>query len=159
MRGKAGIVIGLAVGYVLGSRAGRKRYDQIAAQWDKVWNLPAVQNQVARAEKFAVSTATTMPGTLWNGAVKIVKAATSQDSIDHGAEAAAGAAKEVAEDVAKTAKDSARAAKRAGQSAERAAKKAQAAAEAAADAAADAKSASVKASADTESAEAPKATD
>ena len=32
MRGKAGLVIGLAIGYVLGTRAGRERYEQIKAQ-------------------------------------------------------------------------------------------------------------------------------
>ena len=39
MKGKAGLVIGLAVGYVLGTRAGRERYEQIKEQWLKVWNL------------------------------------------------------------------------------------------------------------------------
>ena len=29
MRGKVGLVIGLGVGYVLGTRAGRERYEQI----------------------------------------------------------------------------------------------------------------------------------
>lgn len=39
MRGKAGLVVGLAVGYVLGSRAGRQRYEQIKSQALKVWNM------------------------------------------------------------------------------------------------------------------------
>lgn len=36
MRGKVGLVIGLAAGYVLGTRAGRERYEQIKAQAEKV---------------------------------------------------------------------------------------------------------------------------
>ena len=42
MRGKAGLVVGLAVGYVLGTRAGRERYEQIKAAALKVWNLDPV---------------------------------------------------------------------------------------------------------------------
>ena len=37
MRGKAAVVIGLAVGYVLGTRDGRERYEQIKSQATKVW--------------------------------------------------------------------------------------------------------------------------
>ena len=55
MRGKVGLVIGLAAGYVLGTRAGRERYEQIKAQVDKVWNLDPVQEQVAKAKDFAKS--------------------------------------------------------------------------------------------------------
>jgi hypothetical protein len=37
------IIVGLAVGYVLGARAGRGRYDQIAALVQRVADHPAVQ--------------------------------------------------------------------------------------------------------------------
>ena len=37
------IAAGLAVGYVLGARAGRERYEQIAASARRVGGLPAVQ--------------------------------------------------------------------------------------------------------------------
>ncbi len=56
MRGKAGLVIGLAVGYVLGTRAGRERYEQIKAQALKVWNFDPVQDQVDKVKDFAKST-------------------------------------------------------------------------------------------------------
>ncbi len=36
MKGKIGLVVGLGVGYVLGTRAGRERYEQIKTQWLKV---------------------------------------------------------------------------------------------------------------------------
>ena len=78
MRGKVGLVIGLAAGYVLGARAGRERYEQIKAQVDKVWNLEPVQEQVGKAKEFAKSTAMALPSTLWDSAVKVTKAATSK---------------------------------------------------------------------------------
>jgi hypothetical protein len=78
MRGKVGLVIGLAAGYVLGTRAGRERYEQIKAQVDKVWNLDPVQEQVTKAKDFAKSTAMALPSTLWDSAVKVSKAATSK---------------------------------------------------------------------------------
>lgn len=43
---KLALVVGLAVGYVLGARAGRERYDQIAAGAKSVWNSGPVQKQV-----------------------------------------------------------------------------------------------------------------
>jgi hypothetical protein len=45
-------VLGVAVGYVLGSRAGRQRYDQIVRTYRKVVDHPMVQGAagVARAK-------------------------------------------------------------------------------------------------------------
>ncbi len=42
-----------AVGYVLGSRAGRERYDQIAEKAQSVWNNPKVQKGKQRAQEKA----------------------------------------------------------------------------------------------------------
>ena len=53
MRGKVGLVIGLGVGYVLGTRAGRQRYEQIKDGAQKLWNLDPVQEQVGKAKKLA----------------------------------------------------------------------------------------------------------
>jgi hypothetical protein len=53
MRGKLILVAGLATGYVLGSRAGRERYEQIKAGADKVWNTPTVQSGVQKVQDFA----------------------------------------------------------------------------------------------------------
>ena len=50
MRGKIGLIVGLGAGYVLGTRAGRARYEQIKKQADKVWQLPPVQKQVGKAK-------------------------------------------------------------------------------------------------------------
>ncbi|AXT86423.1 hypothetical protein C6I20_15400 [Aeromicrobium sp. A1-2] len=43
---KLTLLAAAAAGYVLGSRAGRERYDQIKAQATKAWNNPTVQSAV-----------------------------------------------------------------------------------------------------------------
>ncbi|NRQ49039.1 hypothetical protein [Aeromicrobium stalagmiti] len=43
---KLTLLAAAAAGYVLGSRAGRERYDQIATQATKAWNNPKVQDVV-----------------------------------------------------------------------------------------------------------------
>ncbi|SDY70590.1 hypothetical protein [Herbiconiux ginsengi] len=53
MRGKIIFVVGLATGYVLGTRAGRERYEQIKAGAQKVWNTPTVQSGVHKVQEFA----------------------------------------------------------------------------------------------------------
>ena len=77
MKGKIGLVVGLGVGYVIGTRAGRERYEQIKTQWLKVWNLDPVQAQVSKVKDFAKTSAMALPNALWDGAVKVTKAATS----------------------------------------------------------------------------------
>ncbi len=50
------LVIG-AAGYVLGSRAGRERYEQIKRQATKAWNKPVVQSAADNVEQAVKSTA------------------------------------------------------------------------------------------------------
>ena len=109
MRGKVGLVIGLAAGYVLGTRAGRERYEQIKAQVDKVWNLDPVQEQVAKAKEFAKSTAMALPSTLWDSAVKVTKAATSKGTPGQKLDAAIKTGNDQVDDVSAAAQKSARA--------------------------------------------------
>jgi len=107
MRGKVGLVIGLAAGYVLGTRAGRERYEQIKDQAEKLWNLDPVQKQVERAKDFASSTAMAIPGALWNGAVKVTRAVQGKDaSPGQRLDAAIKAGKQGSEDVAQAAERS-----------------------------------------------------
>lgn len=47
--GKISFLAGAAVGYVFGTRAGEKRYEQIKKQADKAWQNPAVQEKVTAA--------------------------------------------------------------------------------------------------------------
>jgi hypothetical protein len=53
MRGKIIFVVGLATGYVLGTRAGRERYEQIKAGAEKVWSSPVVQSGVHTVQDYA----------------------------------------------------------------------------------------------------------
>jgi len=75
MKGKLLFVTGLAVGYVLGARAGRKRYDQIAAAANKVWQTPGVQKQVHAAQDFAAERIGDIPGAVFDGARKVASGA------------------------------------------------------------------------------------
>jgi hypothetical protein len=43
MRGKLIFITGVGVGYVLGTRAGREKFDQMVAQARKVWESPTMQ--------------------------------------------------------------------------------------------------------------------
>ncbi|WP_345751793.1 hypothetical protein [Microbacterium rhizophilus] len=103
MRGKLGLVIGLGAGYVLGTRAGRERYEQIKTQALKVWNLDPVQEQVGKAKKLAASGAMVLPRAAWNGAAGVVKAVNKQGSAGTKLDAAIDATKDAADDVKKAA--------------------------------------------------------
>lgn len=47
MKGKVAFVLGAAVGYVLGARAGRARYEKIKSGAKAAWESEPVQNGVA----------------------------------------------------------------------------------------------------------------
>ena len=111
MRGKAGLVIGLAVGYVLGTRAGRERYEQMKTQWLKVWDTEAVQTQVTKVKDFAKSQAMALPSTLWDSAVKVAQAAGSKGSAGQKLDAALKVGKDSADDVGRAAQTSTQAVK------------------------------------------------
>lgn len=40
------LLIGVGIGYILGAKAGRERYEQLADQASKVWTDPRVQSKV-----------------------------------------------------------------------------------------------------------------
>ncbi|WP_045747630.1 MULTISPECIES: hypothetical protein [Actinoplanes] len=50
MRGKLMFLTGLAAGFVLGSRAGREKYEEIRANAQKVWEHPTVQEAAGVAQ-------------------------------------------------------------------------------------------------------------
>jgi len=52
MRGRLIFLTGAALGYVLGARAGRARYEQIRSATTRVWNSDGVQKQVHTVEDF-----------------------------------------------------------------------------------------------------------
>ncbi|WP_430782145.1 hypothetical protein [Actinoplanes sp. G11-F43] len=50
MRGKLMFFTGLAAGFVLGSRAGREKYEEIRATAQKAWQHPTVQEAAGVAQ-------------------------------------------------------------------------------------------------------------
>ena len=50
---KLTVLVAAAAGYVLGTRAGRERYEQIKSQVTKAWNNPKVQETVDGAQEQA----------------------------------------------------------------------------------------------------------
>ena len=50
MRGKLMFISGLAAGFVLGTRAGREKYEEIRANAKKVWEHPTVQEAAGVAQ-------------------------------------------------------------------------------------------------------------
>lgn len=82
MRGKILIVTGMAIGYVLGARAGRERYEQIKRVASKFWNDPRVQHQVDKAEGFAKDKAPEVVDFLSSNAKKVVSQVRSSTTAD-----------------------------------------------------------------------------
>ena len=61
MKGKITFITGAAVGYLLGTRAGRKRYEQIKSGAISVWNSKPVQNGVDQAKGLIADTVGDVP--------------------------------------------------------------------------------------------------
>jgi len=53
MKARAMFVVGGTIGYVLGARAGRARYEKIKAKAQSFWQSPTVQQKAAQAQEFA----------------------------------------------------------------------------------------------------------
>ena len=53
MRFRTGVIVGLAGGYVLGTKAGRERYEQIKRWWRSVTGSPQVQQIAERSKEAA----------------------------------------------------------------------------------------------------------
>ncbi len=105
MKGKIGLVVGLGVGYVLGARAGRERYEQIKTQWLKIWHLDPVQERVTQVKDFARSQAMAIPTALWTGAVKVARAAGGTGTPGQRLDRAVATGKDAAEEVAEAVED------------------------------------------------------
>ena len=48
---KTGMLVGLGAGFVLGTRAGRERYDELKATWDQFVGNPSVQRVVTKGRE------------------------------------------------------------------------------------------------------------
>ncbi|MDH6182250.1 spermidine synthase [Microbacteriaceae bacterium SG_E_30_P1] len=80
MRGKILFVVGLGVGYVLGTRAGREKYEQIKSAASKLWNDPRVQKRVDDAQDFVKDKAPEVAEFLADGAKKVVSKASGSST-------------------------------------------------------------------------------
>jgi hypothetical protein len=78
MKGKILLLTGLAVGYVLGTRAGRERYEEIKTAADKLWNDPRVQKPVKQAEEFVKDKAPEVAEFITDGAKTVASKVTGK---------------------------------------------------------------------------------
>ena len=76
MKGKILFVVGLGVGYVLGTRAGRERYEQMKRAAESVWNTPAVQQGVGTVKDFAMTRVGDVSDTVLDGLKSFIGNAT-----------------------------------------------------------------------------------
>jgi hypothetical protein len=63
MAGKLMLLAGFGAGYVLGARAGRDRYDQIAGKAQELWRDPRVQHKAGQAQQLVKDKAPGSHGT------------------------------------------------------------------------------------------------
>jgi hypothetical protein len=72
VKGKILFVAGLGLGYVLGTRAGREKYEELRTAALKVWNDPRVQKQVDAVEDFVKDKAPDVADFVSDNAKKVV---------------------------------------------------------------------------------------
>lgn len=97
---------GFAAGYVLGAKAGRGRYNQIASKADDVWNDPHVRQVRGDAQEFVDQTAPVVKDKAADAAKKAGdKAAEVTGKAKKTADQASDTAKDVADDATDKAKD------------------------------------------------------
>jgi hypothetical protein len=72
MKGKILLLVGLGVGYVLGARAGREKYEELKATATKFWNDPRVQKRVDDAQDFVKDKAPDVAEFISDGAKNVV---------------------------------------------------------------------------------------
>ena len=82
---KMSFLAGMGVGYVLGARAGRQRFEQIKTGAQGVWNNPKVQDTVSHAQEFAAQKAPEVQHKIAETASTAVHKVT--DKVGHGEDA------------------------------------------------------------------------
>ena len=77
MRGKFLFGTGLIIGYIFGTRAGRKRYEQMKSLAQSVWNTAPVQHSVDSAKDFALTYTGDVAEAALDAVKKLVRIATN----------------------------------------------------------------------------------
>ena len=99
MRLRILFIVGLGVGYILGARAGRPRYDKLKAKATEAWEDPRVQKIVSETQEFVKENAPIVQDKVVTGTKAAVAGA--QETYVKAAETA----KDVSVKVSETAKD------------------------------------------------------
>ncbi len=76
MRAKAAFLVGGAVGYVLGTRAGREQFERIRGQAQRLWEDPRVQGTVNDVEQRATALVKEKAPEVKDKVSEVVKSAT-----------------------------------------------------------------------------------
>lgn len=84
MRGRLLFIAGGALGYVLGARAGRARYEQIKTASSRVWNSNGVQKQVHNVEDFVADRTPDVAEFIGETTKKVVRKAASKNQSSKG---------------------------------------------------------------------------
>ena len=92
MKGKIAFAFGLGLGYVLGTRAGRGRYEQIKKAANKVWQTNTVQKLQTKATGFVGDRVQQAQHFVLGKSKQLLHAATSPERDNQGATGAGSAA-------------------------------------------------------------------
>lgn len=79
MSGKLTLLAGIGIGYVIGTRAGRERYDQMVAKAQSLWRDPRTQEKVHQARDIAEAKAGQAAQGLQDTVQDTVQRATGKD--------------------------------------------------------------------------------
>lgn len=80
MRGKLVLLVGVGIGYVLGARAGRERYEDIKRVACRFWNDPRVTQQRDNVGQFARDKAPEVVDFIGDTAKKVITRTPAKDT-------------------------------------------------------------------------------
>ena len=89
MKTKAAFIVGAGVGYVLGTRAGRRQFETIKTHARDLWNNDTVQSTVTNLQDKATEVAKEQGSALKDKVTDAVKSASSKDRSDFDQDTAA----------------------------------------------------------------------
>lgn len=96
MRGKIVLLVGVGIGYVLGARAGRERYEEIKRAAGRFWNDPRVTDQRHNVGQFARDKAPDVVDFIGGTAKKVIGRSPAKDDTTSKAAPAKAAPKKTA---------------------------------------------------------------